>query len=378
MNIPLRSCCFFLIIPLSLVSLIGCNNTANHSQIKPITSADSDSISTAQYMPKCNEQIDVYAEFLAGIDSILYSQNEIYKRYNESVEQAYADFYSSKISLVSEWSQENIKSTNKRVFYPFSGPDIIYAYSLFPKASEYNLFGLEPVGEIPNWSESERDSMLMNLNSLQNALSDQMRFSFFVTSHMSEDLGKQKVDGVLPILLFYIKRLGLKIHDVQCIEIEPDGSLAPKTDGISMGLQIKCFKEGETNLQTVNYFSVDISNSGYNKCPGLDSLILALKDSETLIKSASYCLHEEKYSHIRSQIIDVSHLIVQDDTGVPFKYLNKPEWSNRFFGTYTSPINVFKQFYQGDYYDAFKKSSVPITFRFGYSNPSNILIATRN
>jgi hypothetical protein len=378
MNILLRRCYFSLIILLLLASVTGCNNTENHSQIKPNISSDSITTPSAQYVPKCNDLIDAYADFLAGTDSFFYSKNQIYKRYNESVEQAYADFYSTKILPVSEWSRSNIQSSNKKVFYPFSGPDIIYAYSLFPGASEYNLIGLEPVGEIPNWSQSDRDSMLLNLKSLQNALSDQMRFSFFVTTHMSEDLSKHKVDGVLPILLFYIKRLGLKIHDVQYIEIEPDGSIASQADRKPMGLQIKCFKDGDNNLQTVNYFSVDISNSGYNKCPGLDKLILSYNESETLIKSASYCLHEEKYSRIRTQIIDVSHLIVQDDTGVPFKYLNNPEWSNRFFGTYSAPINVFKQFYQGDYYDTFKKNSVPIAFRFGYSDPSNILIALRN
>ncbi|MEM9237058.1 MAG: hypothetical protein AAGB14_09780, partial [Verrucomicrobiota bacterium] len=35
------------------------------------------------------------------------------------------------------------------VFYPFGGPDILYASSMFPKASTYVLVGLEKVGSVP-------------------------------------------------------------------------------------------------------------------------------------------------------------------------------------------------------------------------------------
>src|SRR3954452_5083765 len=35
------------------------------------------------------------------------------------------------------------------MYYMFSGPDFLYAYTFFPNASTYILAGLEPVGKVP-------------------------------------------------------------------------------------------------------------------------------------------------------------------------------------------------------------------------------------
>ena len=39
--------------------------------------------------------------------------------------------------------------------------------------------------------------------------------------------------------------------------------------------------------------------------------------------------------------------------------------------------DVFESFMQEDYKTAFQESSHPINFRFGYSNPSNILVSRK-
>jgi hypothetical protein len=381
MNLSSMKCSQFFSIWILSIVVFSCNTSPEKANEVSTPPTKLDTLDTVPKALEFNKPLCEYAEVLAGTDSVLYSNNETYKRYKESADEAYSTFYNAKIVPFAQWSQAHIDTASvgaTRIFYPFSGPDIVYAYSLFPDATEYNLFGLEPLGRIPQWTVSERDSMLENLASIQHALSDQMRFSFFVTTHMSDDLSKQKADGVLPILLFYMTRLQLKIQSLQPIEIADDGTLKPSTSGKAKGLQFKCFKEGDNILKTVNYFSVDISNPGYGKCPGLEKLILSFDNSATLVKSASYCLHEDKYSIIRSHVLQVSQSIVQDDTGIPFRYLNTQDWTNKVFGIYTSPINVFKQFYQSDYHSAFKEQSTPINFRFGYSDPSNILVAVHN
>ena len=38
------------------------------------------------------------------------------------------------------------------VFYPFSGPDFINVFALYPRAKTYLLIALEPVGKMPDFS----------------------------------------------------------------------------------------------------------------------------------------------------------------------------------------------------------------------------------
>ena len=364
----------------TLLNMTGCSETPQPTQQTEQPAQIVDTVKEATTPLFFNDSLHQYAQVLAGLDTQFYNKNEVYQRYKTSANEAYETFYSTKISPFEKWRSSSLDSTKSgrgSVFYPFSGPDIVYAYSLYPNAADYFLFGLEPIGVIPQWTASERDSMVNNLATLQHALSDQMKFSFFVTTHMSSDLNQQNANGVLPVLLFYMARLNLRVVDIKHIAISDNGTLIDGESEIGKGLQIIFTKGNEQILQRLNYFSTDISNPGYEKCKGLEALISAIDKSDVLIKSASYCLHEEKYNRIRTQILKHANSIVQDDTGVPYNYFQENEWYFKFFGSYQSPIPVFKQFYQKEFHQKFREQGIPIDFRFGYSNPSNILVVNR-
>ena len=53
---------------------------------------------------------------------------------------------------MSKWSDSSFidKSIDTSlVFYPFSGPDFLHSYYLYPNANEYILLALEDIGNIP-------------------------------------------------------------------------------------------------------------------------------------------------------------------------------------------------------------------------------------
>ena len=330
---------------------------------------------------KLNHEVNNYARLIAGLDTVSSNNNETYQKFRSASNNAFAEFRANKLAPIENWRNNELPDSiynSSAVLYPFSGPDIIYAYTVFPRAQEYNLFGLEPIGQIPNWTSNNQDSLINKLFGIQSALSDQMKLSFFITKRMANSMNKQDIDGVLPVLLFYMARLDLFIQNVHPIILNDQGLITTCSQQNADGLQIEFLHPGENVIRRLNYFSLDISNKGYDSKASLGKFMQSFKSTSTLIKSASYCLHEDKYSLIRKNLLDVSWTIVQDDTGIPYSFFNNMSWSNRLFGEYTQPIAVFKQFYQADYSEQFKIAATPINFRFGYSDPSSILVARKN
>jgi hypothetical protein len=330
---------------------------------------------------KLNHHVNNYARLIAGLDTGSYINNETYLKFRSASNKAFEEFRANKLAPIETWRNTEISDTvynSTTVLYPFSGPDIIYAYTVFPEALEYNLFGLEPIGQIPDWTEINQDSLISKLFGIQSALSDQMKLSFFITKRMASSMNKQDVDGVLPVLLFYMARLDLFVQQVKPIMLNDEGLVTECSPKNAVGLQIEFLHPGEQVIRKLNYFSLDISNKGFENYAALGNFIQSLQSTSTLIKSASYCLHEDKYSVIRKNVLDVSRSIVQDDTGIPYSFFQNATWSSRLFGEYTHPIAVFKQFFQAEYAKQFKLSATPINFRFGYSDPSSILVARKN
>ena len=80
-------------------------------------------------------------------------------------------------------------------------------------------------------------------------------------------------------------------------------------------------------------------------------------------------------------LLGVSASILQDDSGIPLRYCIPEKWTLRFFGTYTGPIHLFKNFYQPNLRQYYATSSPkPLTFGFGYQydrQDARLLLAVR-
>jgi hypothetical protein len=86
-----------------------------------------------------------------------------------------------------------------------------------------------------------------------------------------------------------------------------------------------------------------------------------------LLKSASYLPHEGGFSTIRDFLLEQSDIIVEDDSGIEYRYFDPARWQMRLFGDYQAPIDIFKQYYQPDLSDAYSRSSPEaLPFGIGY------------
>lgn len=290
------------------------------------------------------------------------------------------------LSKISSWAKTELASVNQGstpIFYPFSGPDFLYANLFFPNGSDYVMAGLEPVGEIPdlaNLSDSQLDQKLKGVSSSMYAI---LQLSFFRTNDMKVDLAEK---GVIPILMVFLARTNHNLLDVQYIGLDKDGKVqvfenAQKAKNAKVpGVKISFTSPGKSQPQTVYYFSLDLSNEGLQKTPEFTQFVKQFPTPNTYLKAASYLMHNDSFSTIRDFILSQSSSVFQDDSGMPVKYFDKAKWDVNLFGNYTAPIDLFSVRYQPDLRQMYQtdKNIKPLTFGIGYKyevNESNLMLA---
>jgi hypothetical protein len=333
-----------------------------------------------------SEKLTDTAKFLAGIQldnngSLAQSQkSSSWLKHRQYFENTWTKLETQQLKKVRQWSQQEIKQVNDTspsVFYPFSGPDFLYAYSFFPKGKEYVLMGLEPAGnvlDLTTASESDRNRKIEEVKSSLYAI---LQFSFFRTNDMKVDLQKQ---GVLPILYVFLARTQNRIIDVQNIGINKDGKIQTFEKGMISGVKITFIPEGESQPRTLYYLSADLSNDGLKKRPELSQFVSGINKNITYLKAASYLMHNDSFSEIQKNILTQSKYVLQDDSGISLKAFDKSKWNFKFYGVYTNPISLFSGSYQEDLRKVYstRKNIKPLNFGIGYkfaANDSNLMLA---
>lgn len=200
------------------------------------------------------------AKFLAGIKvdagSPLASvqQSKAWNDHAYYFDSAWQRLDAQQLSKIRKWSSNELTSLNQSsepIFYPFSGPDFLYAYSFFPKGSDYVLAGLEPVGDIPEIEKIPPEQMDRKLQEITTSLNAILQLSFFRTNDMKVDLAEK---GVLPVLFVFLARTNNKILDVQHITLQKDAKIqafenaqkAREDKNLIPGIKISFLPQGES------------------------------------------------------------------------------------------------------------------------------------
>lgn len=293
-----------------------------------------------------------------------------------------AQFHSRELGIVN--------SSSGPLFYPFSGPDVAYALAFFPAATSIVMTGLEPVGNVPDFSQLNEVTLDASLDQLRNSLRSILSLSFFVTREMDADLRRTQLAGVTPIMMLFLARYGFDIHAVQPIVLDAEDRLCPQSaasvndinakDARIPGVLIRFQKPGENVVRSVYYLKTDLSDAGLSRRAHYLRFVESFKTQATLVKSASYLLHFKEFSKLRDHILRQSPIVLQDDSGVPFRYYNSDGWEQRLYGRYVGPIPVFKHRYQREMNDAYERAALPLGFGIGYryeSHQSNLQLFIR-
>jgi hypothetical protein len=297
-----------------------------------------------------------------------------------------------RLGAIDAWRRENLgdEATGRTLIYPFSGPDFINAYAMFPACDNYVFFSLEEPGAPPALEQMDPAHLTRALADLRAALNDLVHLNFFITPNMEQQVRASSLRGVTPILMAMMALLDLRIERFSKIELWPErveaiAQLQPaKRPKLPMqAIQIDFAHPDDGRTQTLWYFSLDVSDAQLKHYPEFVEWLRDFRDPVVLLKSASYLLHGEKFRQVRSFILDCASKIVQDDTGIPYRMLADDPWKVALHGRYEQPVDLFKKRYQTDLASAFSKSgpgkSVPFPFGYNWRTRGNsfVIVARR-
>jgi hypothetical protein len=234
---------------------------------------------------------------------------------------------------------------------------------------------------MPDLLKVPPSSLLSTLQNIQISLNTILQFSFFKTKDMREDFERGQLRGVLPIIFVFLARTGKDISAVDYVSLTSSGTVVTGNQGPTRGVKVN-FSDPASGAEKVLYFfTADLSDDGAKKNAGVLRFAEQFAPTNSLLKAASYLLHEGHFGTIRSSILNTSGMILQDDSGIPIRYFAPDKWTLRFFGAYSGPIELFKKFFQSDlrqYYQA--SSPKTLTFSFGYQwnrHNSTLILAVR-
>jgi hypothetical protein len=144
-------------------------------------------------------------------------------------------------------------------------------------------------------------------------------------------------------------------------------SLKNKKNIVS-GTKIDFLSASTKKIQSVFYFRTDISDKGLAKNKGFRIYLSGLPQSYSYLKAASYLLHYNDFKTIRSILFDKSTTILQDDSGIAYKYFDKSKWDVRLFGKYVKPKGEFSYISEPDLEKAYNSTALrPLTYTLGYN-----------
>ena len=384
----LKTPAFFLMV----IFILSCNHNPKAKEVKEVKEIEKTSDSTS--LNPVNTFTDDQASFIAGMP---YNKNEClskldssikWKHYASDMDKMFSHSTSLRLEKMKMWADsELIKNQSiTTVFYPFSGPDFLNAHIFYPDADQYIMIAQEPIGSLPDICNMRPDSVKSYLSKINNSLKDIFKRSYFITKEMNNDLRKTKVNGTLPLISLFIKRTGHQIVSVERIGVDSLGkvhftdSLKNKKNIIS-GIKVDFLSPSTKKVQSVLYFRTDISDKGLEKNHGFKIYLTELPHSFSYLKAASYLMHADNFRTIRSVIFDISSTILQDDSGIAYKYFDKHNWDIRLYGKYFKPKEEFSYISEPDLEKAYKSSAYrPLTYSLGYNwrtGHSNLLYAIR-
>jgi hypothetical protein len=284
----------------------------------------------------------------------------------------------ARLATIDAWRRENLGDATRgsTLVYPFSGPDFVNAYAMFPDCDNYVFFSLEEPGAPPSLDRMDGERLMHTLSDLRVALNDLVHLNFFITPNMAQQVGSSSLRGVAPVLMAMMALLDLRIERFSRIDLWPERTQAiaelpaAKRPKLPMqAIQIDFWNPASNRSQTLWYFALDVSDAQLKHYPEFIEWLRDFRDPVVLLKSASYLLHGDGFKQVRSFILDRATQIVQDDTGIPYRMLAEDSWKVALHGQYEQPVDLFKKRYQSDLASAFSKSaaSKAVPFPFGYN-----------
>ena len=320
------------------------------------------------------------SSYMAGMDLPEKSGLEVltkrpdYAKYREAIDRNWNKYFGENMKKCRTWSDKFLPQRyNPRIFYPFSGPDILHPLTFYPEGNDIIMFGLEPVGVIPDPLMIPKNREIRDLWALPGVVNFTLRHAFFVTMDMGKSVGLNPYTGITGVIMFFLAKGGYDVLYVKKIWLNSKGELVTMEPTVKEnsipGMEFVFKRSWEGDLKRARYFRLDISDRS-PKFPVLAAFVEKGSGYTTIIKSASYLMYNTKtFGKIRNLILEKSESIIQDDSGMPLNAFSEKQWKITYHGYYHRPILDFKMHFQKDLQDKMKQNttgSIPFVYGYGY------------
>ena len=375
-------------IAIAAMLITGCGQQEKPAETTP----DIDTVVLSQNTIYLNQDelppANDVARFLAGkpVDRFASVQNsDYYKDYAIKAQQQWTELKAKTLNPIGEWSKNNIPdfyNDTTCLFYPFGGPDLVFAFAFFPNESTYVLQGLENPGSLTMPDALTESQTREYLDSLLYSYRYINRFGFFVASHMADDFKNYALNGTIHLILYTLAMENCIITSYQNVYIDQFGTLAAsdgKPTKAPYGYKITFVRDGSSKPKTIVYLRMDASDPPLTGRFEFPYFINSYKEKICYLKSASYLLQNNEFTIMRKILTDQCDRILQDESGLSYAHVLK-NYDVDIFGTYTRPMKVFSYYKQEDLKAALEaKHSKALPFRIGYASQINetVLMACR-
>lgn len=288
------------------------------------------------------------ARFLAGMPGGSNSpltairMGEHWQRYSQNMDELWRRFSVARQPRIASFSRHQLGGLRNpgTLWYPFSGPDVLFAEAFFPGSGNCLLSGLEGSEMLPDLNTLSEAEINTALDGLYTSLTTSLSCSFFITKDMRVDLQRTRLKGTLPVVLVFLARLGYDIESAQPVSLDGAGNLTAGHPGGSWpGWLVRAAGKN------IYYFTGNVADFALRADPRYLHWVGRFGNVVTYLKSASYLMHTDEFRMIRDAILRQSTAILQDDSGLPLTAFDG-SWALHFYGRYTGVLDIFKGYYQ--------------------------------
>lgn len=302
----------------------------------------------------------------------------VFRTHRQIMDRFWVQVRKRNIEKIAPWRDTHLPVTfkNNTAFYPLSGADFVNLYTFFPHAKSYIMVSVENQGPVPQPLTLSPRGLVTGLASIRQCIASIASINYLLTRDQRIATRNTSLPGTMPVLLALMARLELRVTDVRQITVGTDGTIrlhegpsAPRAgQGEISGCRI-LFNAGNAPRQELVYLSMRVSPSSFNEGSAGRNFLSARGTLNTFTKSAIYLLQLASFQDLCRYVMGNSGLVIQDYSGIPYRYFSESEWDIRLFGSYRGPVG-FENYpnppRQPELIRAYRNGHPPLPFNFGY------------
>lgn len=373
-----------------LVAIVlgGCGHTA------PVM-ADNSPVKQSEVSSRSREADDV-ARFVAGLPGTPGSafaaleDTDAWKEHRRQLDAAWQYADAGMLAGLRKFQKQELKDAiapEAPVFYPFGGPDALTATIFFPSSPQYVMVGLEPSGTLPTVDQFGKKELASYLSAIRTTMSSELGRSFFITHEMDNQFRGQVTDGLLIPILHLLVRSNHTILGLRYVRLDENSQVVTRPADYhaasrfgNKGIELEFRSDADQSIHRLYYYTINLANDRLAENEPFRNYVPQLKGATTMLKATSYMPHHKDFSLIRDLMLANSGAVLQDDSGIPYRWFGGDWWKVQLYGDYDHPYGTFRWMEQPDLKKAFQTSAKPLAMRIGYGYkkvPSNLLLAKR-